>query len=284
MKLVTYWHDGQARVGVLDGDTVTDAGFDGDMVQFLAAGSPITPGGASYALTAVKLLAPIPRPGNFLALAGNYQAHIEEGGGKRVDKTRITPRVFMKPSSCVIGHWDAIQLPRVSDTVDWELELAIVIGKRAKHVSVESALDYVAGYTIVNDISSRSLNIGANRDERPMDDFFDWLNGKWQDTYGPMGPYILTADEVADPDNLWLKLWVNGQLRQNSNTGNMIFNTREIVAFASDLMTLEPGDVIATGTPDGVGAASNTYLKAGDVVRCEIEGLGVLENPVVGRE
>lgn len=282
MKLVTFQVGGYTRVGVLNGDRVTSAGFDGDMSQFLAAGQPMKAGNRSYLLSSVKLLAPIPRPGKFLALAGNYQSHIEEGGGKRVDKTKITPRVFIKPSSCVIGPGDAVPLPRVSDTVDWELELGIVIGRVAKHVSVASALDYVAGYTIINDISSRTLNIGAHRNPRDGDGWFDWINGKWQDGYGPMGPYILTSDEVADPDNLWMKLWVNGEIKQNANTSGMIFNTRELVSFASDLMTLEPGDVIATGTPSGVGATTETYLKAGDVMRCEIEGLGVLENKVTG--
>ena len=282
MKLVTFHVDGLTQVGVLNGDQVTAVGFSGDMNQFIAAGMPVEAGGPSYSLSQVRLLAPNPRPGKFLALAGNYQAHIEEGGGKRVDKSKITPRVFMKPSSCVVGPGEAVQLPRVSDAVDYELELGIVIGRQAKHVSVENALDYVAGYTIINDISSRSLNIGAHRTPRPMDDFFDWLNGKWQDTFGPMGPYILTSDEVADPDDLDLKLWVNGELRQNSNTSYMIFNTREMVSFCSDLMTLEPGDVIATGTPSGVGDTTGTYLKAGDVMRGEVEGLGVLESPVVG--
>ncbi len=280
MKLVTYQANGQARVGVLEGDQVRDAGFDGDMVAFLAAGRPVAADGATRPLSSARLLAPIPRPGKFLALAGNYQDHIVEGGGQRVDKTKITPRVFMKPSSCVVGPGVSIPLPRVSEMVDWELELGIVIGQTAKHIPVERALEAVAGYVIINDISSRSLNIGAHRTPRDMDGFFDWLNGKWQDAFGPMGPYLLTADEVVDPDHLWLKLWVNGELRQNSNTEHMIFNTREIVAFASDLMTLEPGDVIATGTPSGVGDATGTYLKAGDVLRGEIEGLGVLENTV----
>ena len=282
MQLVTFQVDGLTQVGVLEGDQVRAAGFSGDMVQFIAAGMPVEPGGAAYSVSQVRLLAPIPRPGKFLALAGNYQAHIQEGGGQRVDKTRITPRVFMKPASCVVGPGEAVRLPRVSNTVDYELELGIVIGRTATHVAVDSALDYVAGYTVINDISSRSLTIGAHRDPRPMDDFFDWLNGKWQDTFGPMGPTILTADATPDPDNLWLKLWVNGELRQNSTTANMIFNTREIVAFCSRLMTLEAGDVIATGTPEGVGATTGTYLKAGDVMRGEIEGLGTLESPVVG--
>lgn len=282
MQLVTFVVDGRPQVGVLEGERVVSAGFDGAMVDFIAAGMPVQPGGRVYPLSQVRLTAPIRRPGKLLALAGNFQDHIVEGGGQRVDKTRITPRVFMKPATTIVGPGEPIRLPRVSDTVDYELEMAIVIGKTAKHAPVAQALGHVAGYVILNDISSRSLNIGAHRDARPMDDFFDWLNGKWQDSFAPMGPFILTADQVADPDDLWMKLWVNGDLRQDSNTRHMIFNTAELVAFASDLMTLEPGDVIATGTPSGVGATTSTYLKAGDVVRCEVQGLGVLENPVVG--
>ncbi|MCW5880005.1 MAG: fumarylacetoacetate hydrolase family protein [Anaerolineae bacterium] len=282
MQLATFIVDGRSQVGMLEGERLVSVGFDGSMVEFIAAGLPVQRGGRVYSLSQARLAAPIPRPGKLLALAGNFQDHIVEGGGQRVDKTSITPRVFMKPSTTIVGPGDPIRLPRVSDTVDYELEMAIVIGKLARHVAVHQALDYVAGYVIVNDISSRSLNIGTHREARPMDDFFDWLNGKWQDSFAPMGPYILTADQVADPDDLWMKLWVNGELRQNSNTRHMIFNTAELVSFASDLMTLEPGDVIATGTPSGVGATTSTYLKAGDVVRCEVQGLGVLENPVVG--
>lgn len=281
MQLVTFVNDGRPQVGVLEGEQVVGAGFDGSMVDFIAAGMPVQAGGRVYPLGQVRLAAPIPRPGKLLALAGNFQDHIVEGGGQRVDKTKITPRVFMKPSTTIVGPGDPIRLPCVSETVDYELEMAIVIGKTARHAPVGLALDHIAGYVIVNDVSSRSLTIGAYREARPMDDFFDWLNGKWQDGFAPMGPYILTADEVADPDALWMKLWVNGELRQDSSTRYMIFNTAELVSFASDLMTLEPGDVIATGTPSGVGATTSTYLKAGDIVRCEIQGLGVLENPVV---
>jgi 2-keto-4-pentenoate hydratase/2-oxohepta-3-ene-1,7-dioic acid hydratase in catechol pathway len=282
MKLVSLVVDGHTRIGRLDQGRIHVLDFAGDMVAYLASDRSAQATGRAYAEEEVKLLAAVPRPGKLLAIAANYQEHIEEGGGQRVDKTKITPRVFMKPSSCVIGPGDAIRLPRISQTVDWELELAIVIGRTAEHVSAEQSTEYVAGYVVFNDISSRSLTIGAHREPRPGNEFFDWLNGKWQNTFAPMGPYLVTTDEVPDPDNLWLKLWVNGALKQNSNTRQMIFNTGELVAFCSSLVTLEPGDVIATGTPSGVGATTGTYLKPGDVVRGEVERLGVLENPVVG--
>lgn len=229
----------------------------------------------------VKLYSPITNPHKILCLAGNYQEHIKEGGGKAVDKTRITPRVFIKPITTLCGDGDPILLPEVSHWVDYELELAIIIGKTGSGIAVADALNHVAGYAVYNDISSRKLTIAEGRDKRDGDSWFDWLNGKWQDNSGPMGPYLVTADEVLNGDNLWMKLWVNNELKQNSDTSKMIFNVAETIAFASRLMTLQPGDIIATGTPSGVGATTNTYLKSGDVVRCEIEGLGVLDNTVV---
>jgi 2-keto-4-pentenoate hydratase/2-oxohepta-3-ene-1,7-dioic acid hydratase in catechol pathway len=228
----------------------------------------------------VRLLAPIPRPPKLLALAGNYQEHIKEAGQAAVIKSRITPRLFMKPATSVAGPGQPILLPNVSSTIDWELEMLIVIGTGGKDIPAAEALAHVAGYSIFNDISSRTLHIAQGRDLRDGDGWFDWLLGKWQDSSGPMGPYLVTRDEVAAPNNLRLRLWVNDQLKQDANTGQMIFGVAETITFASQYMTLEAGDVIATGTPSGVGATTGNYLKAGDVVRGEIEGLGVLINPV----
>ncbi len=228
----------------------------------------------------VTLYAPIMNPDKVLALAGNYQAHITESGAKPVNKARITPRVFWKPNSSLCGHRAPILLPEISKHVDYELELAVVLGSGGDHIKLEDAMKHVAGYAVYNDVSSRKLTISEGRDERNGDGFYDWLNGKWQNNSGPMGPYLVTADEVADPMNLWMKLWVNGELRQNANTSQMLFNIAETIAFASRLMTLLPGDIFATGTASGVGDTTGTYLKPGDVVRCEIEGLGVLENKV----
>lgn len=226
----------------------------------------------------VTFHAPILNPNKILCLAGNYQAHIQEGGGQRVDKTRITPRVFCKPNTTLCGHRAPILLPEISNHVDYELELAVVIGKPGRLISVEDAPKHVAGYAVYNDVSSRKLVIAEGRDKRDGDGWFDWLNGKWQDNSGPMGPYLVTADDVPDPHNLAMKLWVNDELRQDANTGLMIFNIWETIAFCSRLVTLQTGDIIATGTPSGVGDARGIYLKPGDVVRCEVEGLGVLEN------
>ena len=237
-------------------------------------------GWASIALSDVQLLAPIPRPPKVLALAGNFQEHIQEAGQAAVNKARVTPRPFIMPATVIVGPGQPVLLPRTSQTIDWELELLIVIGRAGKNISVAYAPAYVAGYSIFNDISARTLNIAQGRDERNGDWFFDWLLGKWLDSFGPMGPYVVTADEVADPHNLAMRLYVNDQLKQNGNTSQMIFNVPELVSFLSEFVTLEPGDVIATGTPSGVGHSTNTFLKPGDVIRGEIDKLGVLVNPV----
>ena len=186
----------------------------------------------------------------------------------------------MKPGTSIIGANEPIILPQWSETVDYELELSIVIGEEAKYVDPDDAADYIAGYVVSNDVSARSLTIAEGRDERPMDDFFDWLNGKWFDSFSAIGPYLVTADEVGDPHNLKMSLSVNGEKRQDGNTGQMIFNCYEIVSFCSYLTTLEPGDLIMTGTPSGVGATTDTYLQPGDEIEAEIEKLGVLINVV----
>lgn len=280
--------------------TQAEGGFvlPADMVQFLETGErglvlartvldwAAETGTATAPLEAVRLAAPVPRPPKLLALAGNYQEHIVEGGGTAVDKSKVVPMLFMKPSTTLSAQGEPLVLPGcVSRTVDWELEIAVVIGRRAKYVPAETALEHVAGYTIFNDISSRSLKITETRSEpRPRDSFFDWLNGKWQDGFGLMGPYLVTRDEITDPQNLQLRLSVNGETRQDGSSAQMIFTIAETIAWASKLFTLEPGDVIATGTPSGVGSASKTFLKAGDVLRAEVKGLGTLINPVVDEE
>jgi 2-keto-4-pentenoate hydratase/2-oxohepta-3-ene-1,7-dioic acid hydratase in catechol pathway len=236
----------------------------------------------SAPLDSVKLLAPIPRPGKLLALAGNYTMHLKEVGERigMSDSPRqtTTPRPFIMPATAVIGPDDEIPWPPYSQTIDYEIELAVVIGKNAKCVAVEDALDYVAGYTIANDISARTVTFKTNRIERPWDEFYDWLNGKWADGFCPMGPYLLTADEVGDVHNLNLTLKVNGDIRQDANTGQMIYSVADIVSFLSHLMTLEPGDIIATGTPAGVALATGDFLKAGDRIEATIEKLGTLTN------
>ncbi len=236
----------------------------------------------NHALESVRLHQPIDRPGKILAAAGNYQAHVTEGGGTEVDVQRRTPRIFLKPSSALIGPDDPVILPRVSNEVDWELELAVVIGSRGRDVPVESALQYVAGYTILNDVSARSMEWGIDdREVHDWDRFFDWLAGKWVDTFAPTGPWIVTADEMPDPHALAVRLELNGELMQDASTETMLFDAADLIAYISRFTVLEPGDIIATGTPAGIGAAIGRYLEPGDVMVGTIEGVGTLRTPVV---
>lgn len=238
------------------------------------------------AADSVKLLAPIPRPGKAIALAGNYSEHIQEASFKRGFKLGLSdspghatvPRPFIMPPTVVIGTGEEIPWPVYSQQIDYEIELAVVIGKKAKYISPDEALDYVAGYTIVNDVSARSVTFKKDRAKRPWDEFYDWLNGKWADGFLPMGPFLLTADEVPDVQSLDMTLTVNGRVRQKANTSQMIFPVTEVVSFLSNIMTLQAGDVIATGTPAGVAVATGEFLEPGDTIECAIEKLGTLTN------
>ena len=315
MKLATFEKGSRARVGAVDGDRVIDLGaahaarvragmltaddqlksLPTSMIDLLEAGEPALRAAAAavefigrreekkiaFPLDSVKLLAPVPQPRKFFCLAGNYAEHIQEGGGEVREKDRITPRVFMKPPSTTVqGPGAPILISRIAREIDWEAELGVVIGTRGKYIAVEGALDYVLGYTCVNDVSERSLQVRERNETAEWDKFFDWLNGKWLDSFAPMGPWITTADEIADVQSLAISLSVNGKQKQSGNTGQMIFSVADLVSYISQMVTLEPGDVIATGTPSGVGAASGTFLKPGDEVKIEIEGIGTLESPV----
>jgi 2-keto-4-pentenoate hydratase/2-oxohepta-3-ene-1,7-dioic acid hydratase in catechol pathway len=231
---------------------------------------------------AIKLLVPIAAPSKILLLAGNYAAHVIERGGVAAERAETFPYVFMKPASTTLTHpGDPIRIPKVSpDHVDWECELGVVIGQRCRDVEEADALAYVAGYTVVNDISDRKFTPNPGRKPRERDKFFDWLHGKWHDTFCPMGPCILASSSVPDPQDLTIQLRVNGEVKQNSSTSQMVFPVAAVVSFLSRFVTLEPGDIISTGTPSGVGSATGTYLKAGDVVDAEVGGIGVLTNPV----
>ena len=281
MKLVTFKYKGITRVGAVVGDTVVDGlaqkNIPQTMLEFLAAGESalealhqlIDTQKARIPLNEVKLLAPVPRPGKFLGIGLNYADHIAETA---LEKSEY-PTFFSKESSCVIADGDAIHLPKVSEKLDYEVELAFVIGTRCRHVPLEKAHQVIAGYTLVNDVTVRDWQFRTPT----------WMIGKSFDTHGPMGPWIVTADEIADPHNLNLKTWVDGGLRQSSNTRHMIFNIYQMIAYLSQAMTLEPGDVISTGTPSGVGVKMNPrgYMKAGQVVKIEIEKIGSLTNPVI---
>jgi 2-keto-4-pentenoate hydratase/2-oxohepta-3-ene-1,7-dioic acid hydratase in catechol pathway len=234
----------------------------------------------SVALDESALGPAIPRPGKLLCLAGNYQSHLTEGGGQGVNKAEVTPRFFIKPTTAIVGTGEPIKIPPVSETVDYEIEIAAVIGKRGRDIALGDADDYIGGYLVFNDISARHLKGIEHRKTRPMDDFFDWLVGKWCDSFAVVGPYLVTRDEVPDPTGLEMALRVNGTLKQHSSAGEMIFTVPESIAWISGFVTLEPGDLICMGTPGGVGETTQTYLQPGDIVEGEIERLGKIVNPV----
>lgn len=281
MRLATFSHDGSRRIGVVDGDAVVDLAaarpeLPREMVAFLEAGPDAALAareavatGPRLPLAEVRLEAPIARPPKFLAVGLNYGDHVAEAGLE----TPAHPTIFNKQSTCVTGPADPIHLPRASQVLDYEGELGLVIGRRCRHVSREDARDVIAGYLVVDDVSVRDWQLRVPT----------WTMGKSFDTHGPIGPWIVTADELADPHQLRLRTWVNGELRQESNTKELIFDCFALVEHLSTCFTLEPGDVVATGTPGGVGIAMKPpkLLQEGDVVKIEIEGVGSIENPVV---
>ncbi len=234
------------------------------------------------------ILAPIPAPPKLFCLATNFMSHMSESisqqlqGGEQ-KRELDTPRVFMKPSTnTVIGPDEPLRLSPVSQFVDYEAEMAIIIGRSAKEVAIEDAGAHVSGVTAFNDISERDLKLWEREEERDWDNFFDWLNGKWCDGFAPMGPCAVPIEDAGDPDDLDLSLRLNGETKQDANTNEMIFNVAEIVSYISHICTLETGDVIACGTPAGVGKHQDIRLKDGDVLEVEMPSVGVLRTPVVG--
>lgn len=218
----------------------------------------------------VKIEAPVPRPGKIICIGLNYRNHAIESG-MEIPKS---PIIFSKFQTCVIGPDDPIRLPAGSEQVDYEAELAVVVGRRAQNVTASAAMEYVFGYTNFNDVSARDFQFADGQ----------WQRGKSCDTFAPMGPFVATRDEIADPHNLRISFRLNGETLQDSTTGELIFGIPALIEFLSASITLEPGDVIATGTPPGVGFARKppVFLKNGDVGEVEIENLGTLSNPVVG--
>ncbi|MEM1658476.1 MAG: fumarylacetoacetate hydrolase family protein [Candidatus Jordarchaeales archaeon] len=294
MKLVSFVAGGLPKVGVLVGDKVvsldTLLGEPGkmlDMTSVLSAGESLLEKireaassipealengvirGEVHSILGVKLLAPVPRPGKIICLGLNYSDHAEEAGLEPPKE----PILFSKPATAVVGHEDPVIYPKVSSQVDYEVELAVIIGKKGKDISEEDAYDYIAGYTVFNDVSARDIQFRG----------VQWFRGKSFDTFAPMGPCLALKDEIPDPHNLRIQMKVNGETRQDSSTGNMIFKIPFLVSFISADMTLEPGDVIATGTPAGVGVYSKPpkLLKPGDVMEATIEKIGTLRNKVV---
>ncbi len=229
--------------------------------------------------TGTKLCAPY-RPVRIFATASNYVEHAQEMGTVLAAKSESQPFVFMKADSSVIGPDEAIILPQRAQKVDWEVELAAVIGIGGRDIPVEKALDHVAAYTVINDISDRKFKPNPERKERKNDSFFDWLHGKWHDSFCPCGPCIVSAAAVPDPQKLKMKLSVSGKVHQDASTAQQIFPVAAVIEFISNILTLEPGDIIATGTPAGVGNATGTYLHAGDQLEAWIENIGTLSSPV----
>jgi acylpyruvate hydrolase len=225
--------------------------------------------GLFFELSAVKLHAPVSNPRKMVCLGLNYSDHAKEAGKPEPKE----PILFSKPPTAIADPEQPILYPRISKKVDYEVELALVIGRKGKDIAVEDAFDFIAGYTVFNDVSARDIQFGDGQ----------WFRGKSFDTFAPMGPYLVTKEHVPDPNNLRLGTEVNGEPRQNGTTANMIFRVPYVVAFISQVMTLEPGDIIATGTPAGVGIFAKPeprLLKPGDVVEAWVENIGTLRNPV----
>ena len=224
------------------------------------------------------LTAPL-RPTRIFCAAANYIEHAKEMGTVLASKTQSKPYMFLKLQDTVVGPGDSVIKPPETEKLDWEVELAVVIGKQARRVGVDQALDYVAGYSVLNDISARDLN---KRTDYPFQ--FDWFQGKCWDTFAPFGPWIVPAWLVADPQALNLKLTVNGKVMQQDSTAHMIWTVREQISYLSQILTLRPGDVIATGTPTGVGMAHGIFLQDGDSVEATVEGIGTLVNRIVSEK
>ncbi len=279
MKLARFTHDGSTRIGKVVGDRVVDLsgvpGVGTSMRQVLTDLETLRPAleavsDAGVALADVILEAPVNDPSKYLAIGMNYQAHAEEAkaAGIPIPTSQLW---FNKQVSCVNGPFADIHMPKISDKLDHEAELAVVIGTRCRHVSKENARSVIAGYMVSNDVSVRDWQARSPT----------FILGKGWDTHGPIGPWLTTDDEIADPHALEIWLTVNGDERQRTSTGDMIYNIYDQIAYLSTVMTLEPGDILATGTPSGVGMATGKLLKIGDKVRVDIRGLGHIENTVV---
>jgi 2-keto-4-pentenoate hydratase/2-oxohepta-3-ene-1,7-dioic acid hydratase in catechol pathway len=279
MKLVRFTESGITRIGKITGGKVVDLstvpGVGHSMRDLLTDFADLATDleaatGPEFALSDVALNAPIDDPQKYLAIGMNYQAHADESAAAGIP-IPTNQLWFNKQVSCITGPFDPIDLPKVSDKLDYEAELAVVIGRKCRHVSVGDARAVIAGYMVCNDVTVRDW-----QQRTPT-----YTLGKSFDTHGPIGPWLTTDDEIADPLALDMVLTVNGEERQRSSTADMIYNIYDQIAYLSTVMTLEPGDILATGTPAGVGIATGQFLKAGDVVRVEIEGLGAIENTVI---
>ena len=287
MKLITFSQNGLIKVGAILNEEIVDLSAlvenePWNLIRLIEnteslkfARELLNNPKQTIKLGEVALEAPILRPRKFLGLGMNYKRHVEELKDKGF-KTSDYQVWFNKQVSCVNGPFSPIEKPRVSDALDYEGELAFVIGQRCRHVKAEDASSVIAGYMIANDVSVRDWQLHSAT----------WTIGKSFDTHGPIGPALVTPDEIEDPHNLDIRLYVNDEIRQDSNTSDMIYSCFDMVEYLSTVFTLEPGDIFATGTPEGVGTGFNPpkFLRVGDTVRCEIEGLGAIENEVIAEQ
>jgi 2-keto-4-pentenoate hydratase/2-oxohepta-3-ene-1,7-dioic acid hydratase in catechol pathway len=284
LRFVTFERDGYGEPGLISGDEIIglkDAGFENLLAIISGGGEALDgvtrwagnpPGREVVAASGTKLMAPIPRPPKIICVGLNYRDHAEESNLPIPD----VPTIFSKFSTAVTGHGDPIVLPKVSAKPDYEAEFAVVIGRGGRHIAAKDWREHVFGYTILNDVSARDFQMATTQ----------WTIGKTFDTFAPIGPWIVTADEIEDPHNLAISLEINGERLQNSNTKNLIFNIPYLIAHLSSVFTFEPGDIISTGTPGGVGFARTPprWLRAGDSVAVKVEGIGELVNPVIAEE
>jgi len=267
MKIAQFYERNMVRLGVIHSDRIVPIDFDGDMIGLMQSGKlPETKGTGLY-LDRIRLAPPVTRPSKIIAIGLNYRDHAEESKGKIPE----VPLIFAKFPNSIVGHdheivWDT----NITKKVDFEAELAVVIGKKVYNCDKREAMEAVFGYTCGNDVSARDLQFGDGQ----------WVRGKSLDTFCPIGPWIVTGDELTDPHGLDIKCWLNGELMQDSNTSRIVFKIPELISFFSKHFTLLPGDIILTGTPHGVGAFRNpsVYMKDGDEVVVEIEGIGRLVN------
>lgn len=291
MRLANYRVDGVTKAGFVVGSEVVDfSGAEGELGEvgsvdeILAKGllaeaqkAGVRPTTARRPLSSVELLPPVLTPEKILLVAVNYRAH----GTELKTAPPPEPYFFTKFRSCLVGPSQPIMAPVISKRVDWEAELAVIIGRRGKYIRADDAYDYVAGYTVANDVSFRDLQFPPGWPEKLNSLGQNWLKGKALDGALPLGPSMVTGDEIPDPQNLSISLSVNGIKRQDSSTSKMIFGVAHLIEYISSGITLAPGDIISTGTPEGVAAFSGApYLKDGDVVEASVEGIGTLRNTV----
>lgn len=296
-KLLSYHQDGLIKAGIeVDGSVFNlatelashgpDAGIDGTTLDTAMRRWPDlepilkkianSPSSRAQALDAVKLAAPMNSPSGFYCAGANYFCHAEEMGNT-IEKEKIEPLFFLKSGSVIIGPDQDIRLPQnYSEKYDWEVEIAAIIGHEGRNLTVDNALDIVAGYTIFNDVSARDR---GKREDWPFG--MDWFRHKSFDTSAPLGPWIVPATDIADIQNISIKTTINDEVKQDGNSNNMVFSVAELLVSLSQQLTLKPGDIVATGTCAGVGLFQGIYLKPGDHIKMEVEGIGELNNPVV---